>query len=59
MEQELIKLLDDSLECLDCRLKNDKVIIEVKSVRKQVVCPYCGSISVTDFLSCHLTDYTR
>lgn len=35
MEQELIKELDTNLECLDCRIKSDKIIMKVHSVKKQ------------------------
>ena len=45
MEQTFIKLLDENLECVDCRVKDTKIIITAKSIRKEVVCPYCGSIS--------------
>lgn len=42
MEQKLIKLLDNSLECKDCKIKEDKVIIKIYSARQSVICPYCG-----------------
>lgn len=45
MEQTFIKLLDENLESVDCRVKDTKIIITAKSIRKEVVCPYCGSIS--------------
>lgn len=45
MEQIFIKLLDENLEYIDCRAKDTKVIVTVKSIRKEVVCPYYGSIS--------------
>ena len=45
MEQIFIKLLDENLECVNCRVKDTKIIITAKSIRKEVVCPYCGSIS--------------
>ena len=45
MEQIFIKLLDENLECVNYRVKDTKIIITAKSIRKEVVCPYCGSIS--------------
>ena len=45
MEQTFIKLLDKNLECINCRVKDTKIIITAKSIRKEVVCPYCGVIS--------------
>ena len=42
MKQKLIKLLDNSLECNDCKIKAGKVIIKVYSARQSVICPYCG-----------------
>lgn len=45
MEQELIKLLSDDLECLNCRLKDNKVILEIQSTKQQVICPYCSNAS--------------
>ena len=45
MEQTFIKLLDKNLECINCRVKDAKIIITAKSIRKEVVCPYCGVIS--------------
>lgn len=45
MEQELIKALDANLECSECRIKSDTIIMEVHSVKKAVNCPYCGDSS--------------
>ncbi len=45
MEQELIKVLDKNLECSKCRIKTDKIIMEVHSVKGVVTCPFCGHIS--------------
>lgn len=45
MEQKFIKLLDENLECTDYKLKDDKIILFAKSVRKNVCCPYCGYMS--------------
>lgn len=42
MEQELVKLLDNSLECMDCKIKGSKVIIAICSTKESVNCPYCG-----------------
>ena len=45
MEQAFVKLLDENLECIDYKLKSDKIILLAKSARKSVFCPYCGCIS--------------
>lgn len=45
MEQELIKALDKDLEVLDCKIKNDEIIMEIHSTRKVVSCPFCGFVS--------------
>lgn len=45
MEQAFVKLLDKNLECIDYKLKNDKIILLAKSAKKNVRCPYCGCIS--------------
>lgn len=45
MEQAFVKLLDENLECIDYKLKKDKIILLVKSPKKSVCCPYCGCIS--------------
>ncbi len=45
MEQAFEKLLDENLECTDYKLKEDKIILLVESVKKSVCCPYCGCIS--------------
>ena len=45
MEQAFVKLLDENLECIDYKLKNDKIILLAKSAKKNVRCPYCGCIS--------------
>lgn len=45
MEQTLVNLLDNTLKYIDCKIKEDKIIIEVCSNQQQVICPYCGSIS--------------
>ncbi len=45
MEQEIIKLLDPDLECIRCKLKNQQIIFEIKSLREKVPCPYCGKLS--------------
>lgn len=42
MEQELVKLLDNFLECMDCKIKGSKVIIAIRSTKESVNCPYCG-----------------
>lgn len=45
MEQKLIKLLDNSLECKDFKIKVDKVFIKAYSTRQRIICPYCGKES--------------
>ena len=45
MEQAFVKLLDENLECIDYKLKNDKIILVAKSSKKSVCCPYCGCIT--------------
>jgi transposase len=45
MEQELIKLLSNDLECMNCRIKDNKVILEIKSTKRHVICPYCNNVS--------------
>ena len=36
MEQAFVKLLDENLECIDYKLKNDKIILLAKSAKKNV-----------------------
>ena len=45
MEQAFIKLLDENLEYIDYKFKNDKIILLAKSAKKCVYCPYCGCMS--------------
>ena len=45
MELELIKLLSSDLECINSRLKDNKVILEIQSTKQQVICPYCSNAS--------------
>ena len=45
MEQEIIRSLSPDLECIRCRLKTGQIIFEVRSARRQVPCPYCGTFS--------------
>lgn len=42
MEQQLIKLLDNSLECTSCKIKNNQIILAIQSVKEKLNCPYCG-----------------
>ncbi|WP_349673311.1 transposase family protein [Lacrimispora sp.] len=42
MEQQLIKLLDNSLECTNCKIKNKQIILAIQSVKEKLSCPYCG-----------------
>ena len=37
--------LIERLQCIDYKLKNDKIILLAKSSKKSVCCPYCGCIS--------------
>lgn len=41
MEQKIIKLLDSNLECTDCRIKDNKIIMDIQSMQKQAECPFC------------------
>ena len=45
MEQEIIKLLDPNLECIRCKLKKQQIVFEAQSIKEEVPCPYCGSLS--------------
>ena len=45
MEQELIKLLSNDLKCTDCRFKDNQVILDIQSTKRQVICPYCNKVS--------------
>lgn len=45
MEQEIIKLLDSSLECVDCKVKDGQLIFQVQSTKQQAICPYCKHLS--------------
>lgn len=42
MEQQLIKLLDNSLVCPDYKIKGTQIIMKIQSVKENVSCPYCG-----------------
>ncbi len=43
--EEIVKLLDKNLECVRYEVKDDKIVIWVKSSKKGAVCPYCGTPS--------------
>jgi len=45
MEQQLIKLLDNSLECTNYKIKNKQIILAIQSVKEKLSCPYCGNPS--------------
>lgn len=45
MEQQLIKLLDKDLKCIEFKIKDKQMILEVLSEKKESICPYCGSPS--------------
>lgn len=38
MERKLIQLLDKNLECMDYKVKDDKVVILAKSMQKEGKC---------------------
>ena len=42
---ELIKLLDENLECIKFEIMDDMIIFHVISIRDEAECPYCGWIS--------------
>lgn len=42
---DFIKLLDKNLEYIEHEITNDTINIWVKSVRKEVICPYCNRTS--------------
>lgn len=42
---EFIKLLDKNLEYVNHEIIGDTIYINVISIRKEVVCPYCGNPS--------------
>lgn len=37
MEQQLIKLLDNSLECTSCKIKNNQIILAIQSVKEKLI----------------------
>lgn len=43
--EEFIKLLDENLEYISHEIKGDTIYINVKSIREQVQCPFCGHFS--------------
>ncbi|PWJ48108.1 transposase family protein [Faecalicatena contorta] len=45
MENAMVKLLDSDLECMDCKIKKDRIILAVSSSKTTVPCPYCGQAS--------------
>ena len=46
MEQQMIKLLDPDLECTDVKMKDNQIIMKIRSVKKEAECPYCGFSSL-------------
>ena len=40
---EFIKLLDQDYELKQYRLKQDAVVFYIQSVKRELVCPFCGS----------------
>ena len=45
MENIMIKSLDTTLECMDCKIKKDQIILSVSSSKATAPCPYCGQTS--------------
>jgi transposase len=45
MENELIKLLDSEIECLDTKIVGEKIILSINSLKNQTKCPYYGAES--------------
>lgn len=45
MEQKIIKMLDNDLECTRCKVNKEKLIFEVHSTKEKIPCPYCGKLS--------------
>jgi len=43
--EELIKQLDENLQYDGFELQGERIEIRVSSVRKKVICPYCGQMS--------------
>jgi len=43
--EEIVKLLDKNLECVRYEVKDDRIVIWVKSSKKGAACPYCGTPS--------------
>lgn len=37
------KIINEDLECIDCRLKENQVIFRIQSTKQQVICPYCNN----------------
>ena len=42
---DLIKLLDRNLEYINHNIEKDTIYINVKSIKKEVKCPYCNNYS--------------
>lgn len=42
---EFIKLLDSSLDYISHKIVGDTIFIRVASNKREIVCPYCGSVS--------------
>ena len=42
---EFIKLLDPSLDYISHEIIGDTIFIRVASNKREIVCPYCGSVS--------------
>jgi len=46
--EEIVKLLDKNLECVRYEVKDDRIVIWVKSSKKGAVYPYCETPSTRD-----------
>ena len=43
--QEIIKMLDENLECVDYNFNDGKIFILIRSNKKEMKCPFCGTLS--------------
>lgn len=42
---EIIKSLSSNLECIDYKLKENQYVFTIRSIQREVVCPYCNKPS--------------
>lgn len=45
MLDEMIKSLDENLECVEYKTSENQYVITVQSLTKEVICPYCQTSS--------------